>query len=177
MRGQEIQGDALGVLICVCVLCVRVCLSGCALSPKRINISVCSAHRDLDFSSMTQLWIRKAARERLIGFTNIGHVLTVCSWFATDFWELRDTEAQPRVWSEMSVTKASPNFAINNVLWGWWSNLSAILLICPRWKSWIFPSGCVDEINFVLESFKYCWTVMFLHSYLTISVEGENPAG
>lgn len=59
-----------------------MCVVGYVLSPKRIIISVCSARRDLDFNSMTQLWIRNPERERLIGFTNIGWVFTVS--FAAD---------------------------------------------------------------------------------------------
>lgn len=70
--GQEIQGDALGVLICLRVhdwVGVRV---GVYLRPKEDyhqHVCLC-AHRDLDFSSTTQLWIRKPLRERLIGFAN-----------------------------------------------------------------------------------------------------------
>lgn len=54
--------------VCVCAR-VRV---GVYLQPKEdYHQRVClCAHRDLDFSSTTQLWIRKPLRERLIGFAN-----------------------------------------------------------------------------------------------------------
>lgn len=66
--GQEIQGDALGVLICLRVHD----WAGVYLRPKEdYHQRVCLCARgDLDFSSTTQLWIRKPLRERLMGFAN-----------------------------------------------------------------------------------------------------------
>lgn len=82
--GAEIKADFLrcvNLYVCVCLYSLVS-----VLWPKRIITSVCSAHRDLGFNSMTQLWIRNPERGRWRGSTSVGWVLTVCSWFKGWIW-------------------------------------------------------------------------------------------